>query len=124
MKKVPYLILLIVTVTFSSTMAGSNEGEGSALNNNVSMAEWEFADQIHELNEVCMNKLNNLEECLPKVIILDRDCRIIAAGQKENYIIDQLIPTSNYITNVQGTDYYSLNYRISEPIKKLIVSNN
>ena len=123
MKKVPYLILLIVTVTFSSTMAGSNEGEGSALNNNVSMAEWEFADQIHELNEVCMNKLNNLEECLPKVIILDRDCKIIAAGVRASYIIDQLMPNSNFVTNVLGTDYYSLNFSISEPIKKLITSN-
>ena len=123
MKKVPYLILLIVTVTFSSTMAGSNEGEGSALNTKVSMAELEFVDQIHELNEICMNKLDNLEECLPKVIILDRDCKIIAAGERANYIIDQLMPNSNFVTNVLGTDYYSLNFSISEPIKKLITSN-
>ena len=123
MKKVPYLILLIVTVTFSMTMAGSNEGEGSALNTKISMAELEFVDQIHELNEICMNKLDNLEECLPKVIILDRDCKIIAAGVRANYIIDQLMPNSNFISNVLGTDYYSLNFTISEPIKKLITSN-
>ena len=123
MKKVPYLILLIATVTLSSTMAGSNEGEGSVLNNEVSMAESEFVDQIHDLNKLCMNKLNNLEECLPKVIILDRDCEIIAAGIRANYIIDQLLLNSNFITTVQGTDYYSLNISISDPIKKLITSN-
>jgi len=122
MKKVPYLILLILTVTFSWTMAGSNEGEGSALNTKVSMAECEFVDQIHALDELCMNKLDNLEECLPKVIILDRDCEIIAAGGRANYIIDQLMPNSNFVTNVLGTDYYSLNFSISEPIKKLITS--
>ena len=105
------------------TMAGSNEGEGSALNTKISMAELEFVDQIHELNEICMNKLDNLEECLPKVIILDRDCKIIAAGVRANYIIDQLMPNSNFISNVLGTDYYSLNFTISEPIKKLITSN-
>lgn len=122
MKKVSLLILLIVTVTFSKTMASTNEGEGSALMDNVSMAELEFVNQMDRLNEICLNKLNNIEECLPKVIILDRDCNIIAAGVRANYIIDQLMPTSSFLTNVQGTDYYSLNYRISEPVKMLITN--
>ena len=122
MKKVPYLILLIVTVTFSSTMAGSNEGEGSALKAEVTMAELEFVNQIDRLNEICLNKLDNIEECLPKVIILDRGCNIIAAGVRANYIIDQLIPTSSFLTKVQGTDYYYLNFRISEPVKMLITN--
>jgi len=120
MKKVPYLILLIVTVTFSSTMAGSNEGEGSTLTAEVSMAELEFVNQIHDLNEICMDKLDNLEECLPKVIIIDGDCKIIAAGVRANYIIDQLMPNCSFLSNVLGTDYYSLNFSISEPIKMLI----
>jgi hypothetical protein len=69
-----------------------------------------------------LNKLDNIEECLPKVIVLDRDYNIIAAGVRANYIIDQLIPTSSFLTNVQGTDYYSLNFRISEPIELLITN--
>ncbi|MGD9329204.1 MAG: hypothetical protein PVH48_09585 [Cyclobacteriaceae bacterium] len=122
MKKVSYLILLIVTVTFSMSMASGNEGEGSALVAEVSTAELEFVNQIDRLNEICLNKLDNIEECLPKVIVMDRDCNIIAAGVRANYIIDQLIPTSNFLTNVQGTDYYSLNFRISEPVKMLITN--
>jgi hypothetical protein len=122
MKKVPYLIMLIVTITFSISMASGNEGEGSALVAEVSTAELEFVHQIDRLNEICLNKLDNIEECLPKVIVLDRDCNIIAAGVRANYIIDQLIPTSNFLTNVQGTDYYSLNFRISEPVKMLITN--
>ncbi len=122
MKKVSYLILLIVTVTFNMSMASGNEGEGSALVAEVSTAELEFVNQIDRLNEICLNKLDNIEECLPKVIVLDKDCNIIAAGVKANYIIDQLIPTSNFLTNVQGTDYYSLNFRISEPVKMLITN--
>jgi hypothetical protein len=122
MKKVSYLILLIVTVTFSMSMASGNEGEGSALVAEVSTAELEFVNQIDRLNEICLNKLDNIEECLPKVIVLDRDCNIIAAGVRANYIIDQLIPTSNFLTNVQGTDYYSLNFRISEPVYMLITN--
>ena len=122
MKKVSYLILLIVTVTFSMSMASSNDGEGSALMAEVSMAEMEFVNQIDRLNEICLNKLNNIEECLPKVIVLDRDCNIIAAGVRANYIIYQLIPTSSFLTNVQGTDYYYMNFRISEPVKMLIAN--
>jgi hypothetical protein len=122
MKKVSYLILLIVTVTFSMSMASGNEGEGSALVAEVSTAELEFVNQIDRLNEICLNKLDNIEECLPKVIVLDGDYNIIAAGVRANYIIDQLIPTSNFLTNVQGTDYYSLNFRISEPVKMLITN--
>lgn len=122
MKKVSYLILLIVTVTFNMSMASGNEGEGSALVAEVSTAELEFVNQIDRLNEICLNKLDNIEECLPKVIVLDKDCNIIAAGVKANYIIDQLIPTSNFLTNVQGTDYYSSNFRISEPVKMLITN--
>ena len=122
MKKVSYLILLIVTVTFSMSMASGNEGEGSALVAEESTAELEFVNQIDRLNEICLNKLDNIEECLPKVIVLDRDCNIIAAGVRANYIIDQLIPSSNFLTNVQGTDYYSLNFRISEPVKMLITN--
>lgn len=122
MKKVTYLILLIVTVTFSMSMASSNEGEGSALMAEISMAELEFVNQIDRLNEICLNQLNNIEECLPKIIILDRDCNIIAAGVRANYIINKLIPTSSFLTNVQGTDYYSLNYSVSEPVKMLITN--
>ena len=122
MKKVTYIILLIVTVTFSMTMASSNEGEGSALTAEISMAELEFVNQIDRLNEICLTQLNNIEECLPKVIILDRDCNIIAAGVRANYIINQLMPTSNYLTNVHGTDYYSLNFSVSEPVKMLITN--
>ena len=124
MKKVSFLILLTVIVTVSSTMAGGNEGEGSELNTKVSMAELEFVEQIHDLNEICMNKLDNLEECLPKVIIMDKDYNIIAAGVRANYIINQLMPGANFLTNVLGTDYYSINFSISEPIKKLITANN
>ena len=122
MKKVAYLVLLIVTVTFSMSMASSNEGEGSALMAEVSMAELEFVTQIDRLNEICLNKLENIEECLPQVIILDGDYKIIAVGVRANFIIGQLIPTSNYLTNVQGTDYYSLNFSISGPVKMLITS--
>ena len=122
MKKVSLLILLIVTVTFSKTMASTNEGEGSALMDNVSMAELEFVNQIDRLNEICLKQLNNIEDCLPKVIILDRDCNIVAAGVRANYIIDQLMSTTSYLTNVQGTDYYSLNYSILEPVKMLITN--
>lgn len=123
MKKVPYLILLIVTVTFSMTMAGSNEGEGSALTAKVSMAELEFVHQIHDLNKICMDKLDNLEECFPKVIIIDGDCNIIAAGVRANYIIDQLMPSCSFLSNVLGTDYYSLNFSIAESVKMLIARN-
>jgi hypothetical protein len=123
MKKVIYLILLMVTVTFSMSMASINEGEGSALTAEVSMAELEFVHQIDRLNEICLTQLNNIEECLPKVIILDRDCNIITAGVQANYIINQLMPTSSYLTNVQGTDYYSLNYSVSDPVKMLITNN-
>jgi hypothetical protein len=56
------------------------------------------------------------------VIILDRECNIIAAGVRANYIIGQLMPTSSFLTNVQGTDYYSLNYSISEPVQMLITN--
>ncbi len=122
MKKVPYLILLIVIVTFSMSMASSNERKGSDLTDEVSMAEIEFVHQIDRLNEICLNKLDNIEECLPKVIILDGDCNIIAAGLRTNYIIDQLMPTSSFLTNVQGTDYYSLNFSISGPVKMLITN--
>jgi hypothetical protein len=122
MKNVPYLIMLILTVTISMTMASSNEGERSTLTAEVSMAELEFVNQIDRLNEICLNKLDNIEECLPKVIILDRECNIIAAGVRANYIIGQLMPTSSFLTNVQGTDYYSLNYGISEPVQMLITN--
>lgn len=122
MKKVAFFIMLFVTVTFSMSMASINEGDGSASIARVSMAEWEFVNQIDRLNEICLNKLNNIEDCLPKVIILDSDCNIIAAGVRANYIIDQLMPTSSFLTNVQGTDYYSLNFSISEPVKMLITN--
>lgn len=122
MKNVPYLIMLILTVTISMTMASSNEGERSELTAEVSMAELEFVNQIDRLNEICLNKLDNIEECLPKVIILDRECNIIAAGVRANYIIGQLMPTSSFLTNVQGTDYYSLNYSISGPVERLITN--
>ena len=122
MKNVPYLIMLILTVTISMTMASSNEGERSTLTAEVSMAELEFVNQIDRLNEICLNKLDNIEECLPKVIILDRECNIIAAGVRANYIIGQLMPTSSFLTNVQGTDYYSLNYSISGPVERLITN--
>ncbi len=122
MKKVLILILLIVTVPFSTTMASSNEGEGSAFKAEVSMAELEFVNQIDRLNEICLNKLDNIEECLPKVIIVDRDCNIIAAGVRANYVIDQLIPNSSFLTNVQGTDYYSLNFSVSDPVRMLITN--
>jgi len=77
---------------------------------------------MQDLNEICMDKLDNIEECLPKIIVLDRDCKIIAVGVKANYIIDQLMPNSDYLTNVLGTDYYYMNFSISEPIKMLITN--
>ena len=104
------------------SMASMKEGEGSALRTGVSMAELEFVHQIDRLNEICMNKLDNIEECMPQVIILDGDCNIIAAGIRANYIVGQLLPTSSFLTNVQGTDYYSLNFSISEPVKMLITN--
>jgi len=120
MKKVLFFILLIVTVTFGRIMASNNEGEGSGIDTNSSTAEMEFISQIHDLDAICMKKLNNLESCMPEVIVVDEEYQVIAAGFKANYIIDQLIPGSNYLTTVLGIEYYALDFSLSGPLYRLV----
>ena len=122
MKTKIYLSLLIVIAVVGTAMAGSNERKDSALEQNISMAEMEFVSQCHDLHEICKKNLDNLGSCLPEVIIVDRNYNFIVSGLKANYLIEQFLYGSDYLTNVLGIDYYSLNYEISWSPERMTVA--
>ena len=120
MKTKIIISLLIIITTVGSAMAGSNERKDAAEEQNISMAEMEFISQCHDLHQICKKNLNDLENCLPEVVIIDKDCNILASGKKANLIVGQLMDESNYLTSVLGTEYYSLNYEIPWSTEKMV----
>ena len=117
--KIIFSVLIIIT-TVGSSIAGSNERKDAAEEQNISMAEMEFISQCHDLHQICKKNLNDLESCLPEVVIIDKDCNILATGKKANLIVDQLMKESSFLTSVLGIAYYSLNYEIPWSTEKMV----
>jgi hypothetical protein len=114
MNKKIYLSILVVVITVGIAGAGSNERDRSDDKQSISMAEKEFVSQCVELNEIYRKDLNKLEKCLPEVIILDQKFNIVAAESHVSLIVEHLIMGLEFITNILGTEYYSLNYKDSQ----------
>jgi len=120
MKTKIIISLLIIITAVGSAIAGSNERKDPGTEQNISMAEMEFLSQCHDLHQICKKNLNDLESCIPEVVIIDQDCNILASGKKANFIVDQLMDESNYLTSILGTEYYSLNYEIPWSIENMV----
>jgi hypothetical protein len=100
--------------------ASSYDTEKSFDEKKVSMAESDFIHQCCHLNKICMEKILNLKDCIPEIILLDQSYSMIASGLKDGYIVNHLIQGADYITKVLGTEYYLVNIEIPLSILKIL----
>jgi hypothetical protein len=107
MKKKLIAVLSIALIATSLGIAGSTDEHGGA--RVISMAESEFISQIHELDLVCNKYINNLELCLPELVILDDLNHPYAKGKYSSSVLLYLIEHSDFLTTIHGIDFYKLN---------------
>lgn len=107
MKKKLIAVLLIALIATSFGLAGSTDEQGAA--RVISMAESEFISQAHELDLVCNKFINNLELCLPELVILDELNQPYVKGKYSSSVLLFFIKHSDFLTTIHGIDFYKLN---------------
>ncbi len=103
MKNLIYLILFSATLS----IAIADPADTSQNNKQLTTAEEEFIVECKLTLSDCY-ATDKEKCCFPEVIIIDQNDQILAKGERENQIIKNFIFDSDYLTEIQGTEYYRL----------------
>jgi len=104
MKNLLFLIIL-TTATSISLADPADKGEN---NKQLTTAEEEFVIQCKAEYTDCF-ATDKEKCCFPEVIIIDQNDQIFARGERKNEIIKKFVLDSDYLTEIQGTEYFRLN---------------
>lgn len=102
MKNLFIIILTAATISvaYSKTTDKTSESYTSA--------EQDFISACIEKETTCFSD-EKTGCCIPEVIVIDQNDQIFSKGDKNNEVIKRFILISDFLTEVQGTDYYRIN---------------
>lgn len=97
-------IILLFAAWFSPSYANTQD----RMKDPCTSAEEDFISACMEKETICF--ANSIAGCcVPEVIIIDEHDKIFSKGERENEVIKRFILISDYLTEVQGTEYYRMN---------------
>lgn len=97
-------IIFLFAALFSSSYANTQD----RMKDPCTSAEEDFISACVENETSCF--ANNIEGCcVPEVIIIDQHDEIFSKGERDNEVIKSFIVLSDFLTEVQGTEYYKMN---------------
>lgn len=99
---------LFIILLFAAMFSPSHANTQDRMKDPCTSAEEDFITACAEKESIYFT--NSISGCCdPEVIIIDQHNEIFSKGERDNEVIKRFILISDFLTEVQGTEYYRMN---------------